>query len=46
VNAAVFVSGTVTEGDVVRLVTDEEAAQRGAPVGADRPVPRLVPLPD
>jgi MOSC domain-containing protein YiiM len=46
VNAAVFSGGTVTEGDVVRLVTDDEAALRGAPVGADRPVPRLVPLPD
>jgi MOSC domain-containing protein YiiM len=45
VNAAVFVGGTVTEGDVVRLVTDEEAAGRGAPVGTDRPVPRLVALP-
>jgi hypothetical protein len=46
VNAAVFVGGTITEGDAVRLVSDEEAAGRGAPVGADRPVPRLVPLPD
>ena len=45
VNAAVFVGGTVTECDVVRLVTDEEAAGRGAPVGTDRPVPRLVTLP-
>ena len=46
VNAAVFVGGTVSEGDVVRLVSDEEAADRGAPVGADRPVPRIVALPD
>ena len=46
VNAAVFAGGTVTEGDVVRLVADEEAAERGAPVGADRPVPRIVGLPD
>jgi MOSC domain-containing protein YiiM len=46
VNAAVFVSGTVAEGDVVRLVPDEEAAGRGAPVGADRPVPRILALPD
>ena len=46
VNAAVFVGGRVTEGDAVRLVADGEAAERGAPVGADRPVPRLVPLPD
>jgi MOSC domain-containing protein YiiM len=46
VNAAVFVGGTVTEGDVVRLVSDEEAAGRGAPVGDDRPVPRIVALPE
>jgi MOSC domain-containing protein YiiM len=46
VNAAVFVGGTVAEGDVVRLVSDEEAAGRGAPVGTDRPVPRIVALPD
>jgi hypothetical protein len=46
VNAAVFVGGTVAEGDAVRLVSDAEAADRGAPVGADRPVPRIVALPD
>ena len=46
VNAAVFVGGAVSEGDAVRLVSDEEAAGRGAPIGADRPVPRLVALPD
>ena len=46
VNAAVFGGGTVSEGDVVRLVSDDEAADRGAPVGADRPVPRIVTLPD
>jgi len=46
VNAAVFVGGTVGEGDVVRLVSDDEAAALGAPVGADRPVPRIVALPD
>ena len=45
VNAAVVVGGTVAEGDAVRLVTDAEAAGRGAPVGADRPVPRIVALP-
>jgi len=45
VNAAVFVGGTVTEGDVVRLLSEEEAAERGAPGGADRPVPRIVALP-
>jgi MOSC domain-containing protein YiiM len=47
VNAAVFAGGTVAEGDVVRLVPDDEAAARwGAPVGPDRPVPRIVALPD
>ncbi|GAB4082008.1 MOSC domain-containing protein [Modestobacter muralis] len=46
VNAAVLVGGTITEGDVVRPVSDEEAAERGAPVGPDRPVPRIVALPD
>ena len=46
VNAAVFAGGRVAEGDVVRLVSDDEAAGRGAPVGADRPVPRIVALPD
>ena len=46
VNAAVFAGGTVREGDAVRLVSDEEAAERGAPVGPDRPVPRVVTLPD
>ena len=46
VNAAVFVGGTVAEGDAVRPVSDEEASDRGAPVGADRPVPRIVALPD
>jgi MOSC domain-containing protein YiiM len=46
INAAVFAGGTVAEGDDVRLVRDAEAADRGAPVGADRPVPRIVALPD
>jgi MOSC domain-containing protein YiiM len=46
VNAAVFAGGTLAEGDVVRLVSDQEAAERGAPVGVDRPVPRIVALPD
>jgi MOSC domain-containing protein YiiM len=45
-NAAVFIGGTMAEGHAVRLVSDEEAAGRGAPVGADRPVPRFVALPD
>ena len=46
VNAAVVTGGRLAEGDLVRAVSDEEAAGRGAPVGADRPVPRIVPLPD
>src|SRR3954452_3260235 len=41
-NAAVFAGGTVREGDVVRAVCEEEAASRGAPTGAGRPVPRIV----
>jgi MOSC domain-containing protein YiiM len=46
INAAVFGAAEIAEGAVVRPVSDEEAARRGAPTGADRPVPRLVPLPD
>jgi MOSC domain-containing protein YiiM len=46
VNAAVFAGGTISEGDAVVPVSDEEAARRGAPVGADRPVARVVALPD
>jgi MOSC domain-containing protein YiiM len=42
INAAVFAGGVISEGDAVRAVSDEEAARRGAPVGADRPVPRRV----
>ncbi|TFV44887.1 sulfurase [Blastococcus sp. TF02A-35] len=42
INAAVYGGGLVTEGAVVRPVPDEEAALRGAPTGADRPVPRIV----
>src|SRR3954467_1413483 len=42
INAAVFAGGTVAEGAPVRVVSDAEAAERGAPVGADRPVPRVV----
>ena len=42
INAAVFAGGTVAEGAVVRPVSDDEAARRGAPTGADRPVPRIV----
>jgi MOSC domain-containing protein YiiM len=42
INAAVFGGGQITEGAVVRPVSDEEAARRGAPTGANRPVPRIV----
>jgi len=42
INAAVFVGGTIRDGDVVRPVPDEEAARRGAPTGDRRPVPRQV----
>ncbi|RBY78445.1 sulfurase [Blastococcus sp. TF02-09] len=42
INAAVFGGGVVAPGAVVRPVDDEEAARRGAPSGADRPVPRIV----
>lgn len=40
INAAVFVGGPIRDGDAVRPVPDAEAARRGAPTGADRPVPR------
>ncbi|MDT0276499.1 MOSC domain-containing protein [Blastococcus goldschmidtiae] len=42
INAAVFGGGLIAEGSVIRPVPDEEAASRGAPTGAARPVPRLV----
>ncbi|MGY1696476.1 MOSC domain-containing protein [Geodermatophilus sp. SYSU D00814] len=42
VNAGVFAGAEVAEGAVVRLVPEEEAAERGMPTGADRPVPRVV----
>ena len=42
INAAVFVGGPIREGSLIRLVTDDEAARRGAPTGTDRPVPRIV----
>jgi MOSC domain-containing protein YiiM len=45
INAAVFAGGTIREGDVIAPVSDAEAARRGAPVGADRPVARVVTLP-
>ncbi|SDY05509.1 hypothetical protein SAMN05661080_02167 [Modestobacter sp. DSM 44400] len=44
INAAVFAGGAIGEGDVVRAVSDEEAAEWGAPVGADRPIARVVTL--
>ncbi|GAB3348648.1 MOSC domain-containing protein [Modestobacter lapidis] len=46
VNAAVYAGGMIAEGAAVALVSDEEAARRGAPVGTDRPVARVVALPD
>ncbi|MDK3256703.1 MOSC domain-containing protein [Blastococcus capsensis] len=42
INAAVFGGALVTEGAAVRPVSEEEAARRGAPTGADRPVFRIV----
>jgi len=42
INAAVFAGGPVTEGALVRTVSVAEAARRGAPTGAHRPVPRRV----
>jgi len=42
INAAVFAGGPIREGSLVRVVTDDEAARRGAPTGTGRPVPRIV----
>src|SRR5688572_23939313 len=42
INAAVFAGGPIAEGSAVRPVSEDDAAQRGAPTGADRPVPRVV----
>jgi len=42
INAAVFSGAPIAEGAVVRPVSEQEAARRGAPTGADRPVPRIV----
>jgi MOSC domain-containing protein YiiM len=42
INAAVFAGGPIADGAPVRPVSEEEAARRGAPTGADRPVPRVV----
>ncbi len=42
INAAVFAGAAIADGAVVRPVSEEEATRRGAPTGADRPVPRIV----
>jgi len=42
INAAVFGDAEIADGAVVRPLSDEEAVRRGAPSGADRPVPRQV----
>ncbi|WP_104524819.1 MOSC domain-containing protein [Blastococcus atacamensis] len=42
VNAAVFTGAPIASGAEVRLLDEEEAARRGAPTGAGRPVPRQV----
>jgi MOSC domain-containing protein YiiM len=42
INAAVFAGGPIAEGAVVREVSEADAARRGAPTGAGRPVPRVV----
>jgi MOSC domain-containing protein YiiM len=42
INAAVFAGGAIAVEDVVRSVSEDEAARRGAPTGAQRPVPRVV----
>ena len=42
VNAAVFAGAPIAEGAAVRILDDDEAARRGAPTGASRPVPRQV----
>jgi MOSC domain-containing protein YiiM len=41
-NAAVFCGAVIAEGDALRPLTEAEAAERGAPTGANRPVPRRV----
>jgi MOSC domain-containing protein YiiM len=42
INAAVFAGAKIVEGAAVRSLSDDEAARRGAPIGADAPVPRRV----
>ncbi|HEY4626987.1 MAG TPA: MOSC domain-containing protein [Blastococcus sp.] len=39
INAAVFAGAEIAEGAVVRPLSDDEAARRGAPTGAGGPVP-------
>jgi MOSC domain-containing protein YiiM len=42
INAAVVAGGEIGAGTVVRPVSEQEAAERGAPTGAGRPVARIV----
>lgn len=42
INAAVFGGAEIAEGAVVRQLSEDEAARRGAPVGAAAPVARSV----
>jgi MOSC domain-containing protein YiiM len=42
INAAVFAGGSISDGAAIRALSDEEASGRGAPTGADRPMPRIV----
>ena len=42
INAAVFAGAEIAEGAPVEPLSDAEAARRGMPVGADRPVARRV----
>ena len=42
INASVFTAGPIAVGAPMREVSDAEAVALGAPVGADRPVPRTV----
>jgi hypothetical protein len=42
INAAVFTGAEIAEGAPVEVIPEDEAARRGAPTGADRPVPRAV----
>lgn len=42
INAAVFTYGSIEVESTVREIDDNEAVRRGGPVGASRPVPRVV----